>query len=103
MQEAWLLFNEHAIRAASGNPNGRILLNLPSLQEVEDIPDPKRVLHSLLKHASELHGRRLKDFNPSKQAHRVSEQIDDFHPLRQLSAFQVLENELSDLLDEYFP
>ena len=103
MQEAWLLLNEHAIRTAAGNPNGRASLSLPSLQEIERIPDPKKKLHDLLKHASELHGRRLKEFNPSKQAHRVSEQINDFSPLRQLSAFEQFEADLSNLLDEQFP
>ena len=32
MQEAWLLFDEAAIRRASGNPNGQIALALPKLK-----------------------------------------------------------------------
>jgi RNAse (barnase) inhibitor barstar len=103
MQEAWLLFDEQAIRNAAGNPNGTVQLNLPPLQDVESIPDPKLVLHSLLRRSSELHGRRLKDFNPSKQAHRVSEQIDNFEPLRELPAFQNFEMDLLNLLDEFYP
>ena len=31
MHEAWLLFDESAIRRASGNPNGRIEIRLPKL------------------------------------------------------------------------
>ena len=54
MQEAWLLFNEAAIRNAAGNPNGQVMLNLPKLNTVEEIPDPKQILHHQLKAASGL-------------------------------------------------
>jgi hypothetical protein len=59
MQEAWLLFDETAIRQAAGNPNGKVKLSLPSPAAVEAIPDPKFVLYGRLRMASELTGRRL--------------------------------------------
>src|SRR5262249_34801620 len=39
MQEAWLLFDEPALRRAAGNPNGRMILQLPHLGELEGLPD----------------------------------------------------------------
>ena len=52
MQEAWLLFDENAIRRAAGNPSGKVPLQLPALHGCEDLPDPKRLLHYLLEEAS---------------------------------------------------
>jgi hypothetical protein len=92
MMEAWLLFNEAAIRRAAGNPNGQIALTLPTLRRVEDLPDPKGDLQALLRLASGLRGRRLKDFHVSPR--RVAGLIDDFSPLRALPAFQRLEVEV---------
>ena len=97
MQEAWLLFNEQAIREAAGNPNGTVDLALPRLLTVEAIPDPKTVLHDLLRVASELRGRRLKKFNPGGRARQVPEHIKDFSPLWALPAFQRLEADVSHL------
>jgi hypothetical protein len=62
MMEARFLFNEQAIREASGNPAGREALNLPRLREIETLPDPKEVLYRLLRDASGLSGRRLRGF-----------------------------------------
>lgn len=98
MQEAWLLFDETALRYAAGNPNGRVALDLPALKRLEDLPDPKTHLYTLLKEASELTGRRLKKFNPGKQALRVPDFIDDFSPLRALFAFQALEAEVAEFV-----
>jgi hypothetical protein len=86
MQEAWLLIDEGAIRFAAGNPNSRHTLNLPALKN--------------LLHASGLSGRRLKDFRPHAAAHRVAEFIEDFSPLRQLSAFAALEADIQLTLNE---
>jgi len=94
MQEAWLLFNESAIRKAAGNPNGESLLQLPSLSTVEALPDPKSLLYQLMKTASELGAHRLKKLHVSKKAHLVAEYISDFSPLRKLSAFNALEDDL---------
>ena len=38
MTEAWLLFDESAIRVVAGNPNGKNPLNIPDLSVVEQIP-----------------------------------------------------------------
>ncbi|HEY6331883.1 MAG TPA: hypothetical protein VI756_21325 [Blastocatellia bacterium] len=94
MQEAWLLFDETAIRQAVGNPNGRVLLTLPQLHRVEGLPDPKQVLHQLIKLASGLNRRRLKKLSLSSCAIRVADYIGDFSPLRSLAAFQALETEV---------
>jgi hypothetical protein len=93
MQEAWLLFNESAIRRAAGNPHGRQRLNLPRLDELERLPDPKHHLQELLREASGLSGRRRKKLLVSLYAQRVLELIDDFAPLRRLAAFNALEGE----------
>ena len=87
MLEAWLLFDERAIRCAAGNPNGTIRLDLPSQTRVEDLPDPKEDLRAALRIASELQGRRLKKFNTSQAFWRVLDFVQDFSPLRQLPAY----------------
>lgn len=94
MTEAWLLFDESAIRRAAGNRNGQTRLDLPRLSQIEAIPDPKSLLHNLLLSASELRGRRLNQFSVSRHAIRVAEFIDDFSPLRNLAAFAELEDDL---------
>ena len=58
MTEAWLLADETAIRSAAGNPNGMENLNLPELRRLEDLNDPKKVLHDALIVASGLNARR---------------------------------------------
>lgn len=98
MQEAWLLFSEAALRRASGNPNGRQPMRLPNLNELESLPDPKRLLNDLLRTASGLNSRRRQKFQASISANRVSELIDDFTPLRVLPAFNVLEEEIKQII-----
>ncbi len=99
MQEAWLLFDEAALRRAAGNPHGRRLLQLPASAKVEQLPDPKSILHELLREASELTGRRLKDFPVRERAQRVAGLIDDFAPLRTLTAFKALEAEIEQVIE----
>lgn len=94
MQEAWLLFDESAIRKAASNPNGRIRLQLPNLSTVETLPDPKMLLYDLLKTTSELRTGRLKKLKLSQKAHLVAEYITDYTSLRRLSAFSTLETDL---------
>jgi len=94
MTEAWLLTDESAIRRASGNPNGKVRLDLPPVSRLEALPDPKAELHRLLRVASELTGRRLKRLNEGSAVHRVAEYTESFHQLRELSAFVALEDEL---------
>ena len=97
MQEAWLLIDESALRKAAGNPRGRQALNVPERRELEDLPDPKRILHDLLRQASELSGRRLRRFvrDMGRHVHRVAEQIDDFSPLCELTAFRQVERQVA--------
>jgi hypothetical protein len=92
MQEAWLLFNEGAIRRAADNPNGTAEIELPKLSRVEEIPDPKEVLFQALRVASGKTGRRLTRFNEERAAHRLADLINDFSPLRALPAFQSFEH-----------
>jgi hypothetical protein len=100
MQEAWLLFDEAADRRAAGNPNGRDPLAMPPLKRLDKLPDPKETLYELLRNASGLRGRRLKRFSTQASATRVAEFIDDFTPLRGLTAFAVLEEELIQVIGQ---
>lgn len=94
MQEAWLLFDEFAIRRAAGNPNGRNIIKLPEIRSVENIPDPKELLFNIIRESSGLHGARLKKLNPHKSVFLISQSIDNYSPLRSISAFHALENQL---------
>jgi hypothetical protein len=100
MQEAWFLFDEAAIRSAADNPRGRMSLAVPPLERLEEIPDPKDLLWNLLSTASGLRSGRLRRFSPAPRIHRLADLIEDFSPLRRLSAFQALEEELQRLLIE---
>lgn len=103
MQEAWLLFDELAIRRAVGNPNGKTELKLPPLKGIEHLPDPKEVLNELLRKASELHGGRLRKMRVSHVAQRVAYYIDDFAPLLYLEAFQHLQTQIEELVQSKWP
>jgi hypothetical protein len=94
MLEAWLHFDEGAIRKAAGNPNGRMLLQLPPVGSIEALPDPKALLYTMICDASGLASTRLKKLRPQKRAHLVAQSIDDFAPLQGLPAFRALEGEL---------
>ena len=98
MTEAWLLISEEAIRRAAANPNGRASLCLPSISKLEGRPNPKRELHQILKTASGLTGRLLTRFDEKLAAKRVAELIEDYAPLRQLTAFRDFEADLSSAL-----
>lgn len=100
MQEAWLLVSESAIRRAAGNPNGSEPLDLPELSQLESEPDPKAVLHGALKQASGLRGVRRKRFAVHARVHRVADHIESLSSLRKLSAFQRLEEDLSEVLED---
>jgi hypothetical protein len=95
MTEAWLLFDEQAIRSAVGNPNGTVDLRLPAAVALEDLPDPKQVLHTALTTASELNRRRRSSFRPHERVQQIPNYIEDFSPLRALSAFRRLESDLA--------
>ncbi len=100
MQEAWLLFDGAKLRQAADNPRGRTSLALPQLERLESVPDPKRLLHDLLRAASELRPGRLRRFDPAPRVHRLAELLDDFAPLRRLPAFARLESDVAQLLGE---
>jgi len=94
MTEAWLLIDEMAIRTAASNPNGHSVLNMPRVDRLEGIPNPKGLLDDNLKLASELSAARLRKFRPEACRHRVAELITDFSHLRNLSAFRQFEGDL---------
>jgi hypothetical protein len=100
MSEAWLLFDESAIRRAAGNPNGRVRLELPDLSGIEDRPDPKQLLRDLLIAATEFSGRRRRSFDLRSSIRRVARLIDDYSPLRRLSAFRALEDDVVKVVAE---
>ncbi len=98
MTEAWLLFDEQAIRHAAGNRYGRHPIRLPRLNQIESIPDPKSILFQLVRESSGLRGHRLKRFPVNHHAYRVPEFLMDFSPLRSLPAFFALEGEIRNLI-----
>jgi hypothetical protein len=100
MTEAWLLIDEGNTRRAAGNPNGKVSLQMPRLRDLESIPNPKSMLHDLLRQASECTGRRLRNLRPAACVHRLAELIDDYSPLRRLCAFQRFERETREKLQE---
>lgn len=97
MLEAWLCFDERAIRKAAGNPNGKAPLGLPQLKRIESRPDPKEDLRKALLAGSELAGRRLKKFDTAAAFWRIVDYIEDFSPLRELTAFQSFEESIRSL------
>ena len=98
MTEAWFLFHEQAIRGASGNPNGKISLELPPLKKVENLPDPKAILDNLILQASGLGKRRLERLRPENRRKIIPDFISDYSPLRNLSAFRALETDVKKAL-----
>ena len=94
MTEAWLLFDEPSIRHAAGNPNGTEKLGLPEISEIEEIADPKTVLHDALIKASGRATRRLSSFSVQKRIHRIPEYIDDYSVLECLPAFSTLQQDI---------
>lgn len=102
MTEAWLLVDEAAIRAASGNPNGTMALGLPKVAKLEQLKDPKAVLFDALSAASGRSPRRLKSFSPEACRHRVSDLMASCDPpsfaiLRALPSFAGLETRVQQL------
>jgi hypothetical protein len=101
MLEAWLLFDEAALRRASGNPSGKNPLQLPNISKLEAEADPKEVLFQILRQASGLPSRRQQKLPVHQLVHRVAELIDDFSPLRCLPAFIAMETEIQNVIKEY--
>ncbi len=99
MTEAWLLLDIGAIRQAAGNPNGTVQLNLPSPSNIERLPNPKRVLHDLLRDATEKGTRRRKRFDTNIAVQLIPKYTEDFSPLRRLSAFVGLEEAVKETIE----
>lgn len=100
MTEAWLLIDAAALRSAAGNPRGSVRLSIPAVRQLEGLPDPKKTLHDLIRRASSLGGRRLSRFRMDQAVHRLAQTIQDYSPLRDLSAFRALEEEVEKTLTE---
>jgi hypothetical protein len=100
MTEAWLLFDEGAIRRAAGNPNGRITLPLPDWRRAESLAKPKEILFEALRVASELPARRRRALDVERARARIVDFIDDFSPLHELPSFRRLENDVRNLCAE---
>jgi hypothetical protein len=94
MVEAWLLIDANAIKSAAGNSRYAGNLTLPDVSRLERLPDPKEILHELLKQACDLNRRRLRRYPVHQYARRVSDFIRDFSALRRLDAFNALEEEI---------
>lgn len=92
MSESWFLHDESAIRTASGNPNGRVTLNLPNIRRIEYIADPKSLLRESVLTASEHTGRRrerlLQRYGSIRA--RIAELVEDYDPLIGTPAFDAL-------------
>jgi hypothetical protein len=91
MSEAWLLVDEQALRKAAGNPHGKGTIHLPALKSLEQLPDPKQTLQTLLVDASATRGRKRRNFNVDAAKFRLAELIGHYENLRQLPAFRRLE------------
>jgi hypothetical protein len=100
MQEAWICWHELSIREAAGNPRGNVELDIPRVRDVEGIPDPKNLLCQLILDASEQTGRRRRKIRCRERMHRIAEQIGDYSPLRDASAFDALYVELENTLEQ---
>ena len=101
MTEAWLLSDELAIRTAAGNPNGREDLNLPELHRIEELADPKAVLHGALTAASGLNARRRQRLSIPQRVCRIPDFIDDYSGLNALPAFFALQHDIRVLVASF--
>ena len=99
MTEAWLLADEAAIRSAAGNPSGREDLHLPDVRRLEDVPDPKAILHQALARASGLNIRRRSRFPVQQRVHLIPNYIDDYSRLNTLPAFRALQQDIIALVE----
>ncbi len=101
MMEAWLLFDKMAIKKAAANRHYDAPIDLPSINKLETLTDPKLKLHSLLRKVSGLKSRNLKNFNVHEAVHLVAENIKDFSSLRELTAFKKFEQDLKIVVDKF--
>lgn len=101
MLEAWLLFDEIAIRKAANKPDGRANLNIPRLNRIENVADPKHLLFESLKTATESSGRKLAKFDLNNARIRVAELIDDYSPLTKFDSFNIFKNQLDSCIKSF--
>lgn len=103
MTEAWLLFDGNAICTAADNPEYASKIKIPPLRKLESLADPKKVLFDFMIEASMCSGRRLDDFKRgySQRYRRVAQLIDDYSPLRKLSAFRKFEQDCRNTLSRF--
>ena len=99
MMETWLLIDSYAIKKAAGNRNFSEAIELPQLSRLESVRDTKLLLHQALIITSGLKGRRKKSFNVQMAVHHVADFIEDYSPLRELSAFNEFECDLIKAVD----
>jgi hypothetical protein len=100
MTEAWLLLDEAAIRTAAGRPSGTDPLSLPRLRQLENVADPKATLRGALRAAHGSTGRRARRFDEARAVHRLAALVDDWRPLRKLSAFRRCESDTRSALKD---
>jgi hypothetical protein len=98
MMEAWLLIEEDAIRSAAGNPNGDNELDLPIVSRLENLPNPKSVLHNLIREASGLGAHRRQHLKVGQLVYRIADLVNDFSPLENIPAFARFSAELRQVL-----
>jgi hypothetical protein len=100
MLEAWFLTDLDAIRHAAGNPGGDQQLEIPALESIEGLPDPKNLLYELLRDASGLSGRRRRKMQVNHAVHRIGQVMSEFNALRTLDAFRRMEEDLHQVIGE---
>lgn len=101
MMETWLLINELAIIKASSNKNYQGKLALPPISKLEKEPQPKKLLHELIKKSIGLKGRNLRKLNLDKAVHLVAENISNFQSLRELKSFQLFEKNVRSAMTNF--
>lgn len=92
MTEAWLLLDEVAVRQVAGNPNGKTVIPLPSIREIERVADPKQLLRECLAGAADVTGRRREKLTKRFPHHRrqLLERLDPHGPVTSLASWRRL-------------
>ncbi len=99
--ETWFLFDEPAIREAVSNPLGSSELRLPPLSKLENLSRAKEFLEEVLWKAKGHKVHRRHRFSPGEAKHRLADLVSDFSPLRSLSAFAALEQDIRTAIEQH--
>ena len=101
MTESWLLLDEPTIRDIAGWRSGVTSLNLPAINRVEHVADPKDRLWQALRTASGLAGRHLGRFERDIPAlrYQLLEHLPVVGPLEHLPSWVRFRNDLLAALD----